>query len=117
MLRAGNVHSAHRLSDDWIRSCLATGRQECAGTFGPMPHSPSRTSMSTWRSGESSTPYGLPSNKVLQYEIAPLLIRPVERPPFSGINSNELPTIVSLTKCKLSGTDLLRRSGTFSLRP
>ena len=32
----------------------------------------------------------------------------------SGINSNELPTIVSLTKCKLSGTDLLRRSGTFS---
>ena len=37
--------------------------------------------MSTWRSGESSTQYGLPSNKVLQYEIAPLLIRPVGRPP------------------------------------
>ena len=82
MLRAGNVHSAHRWRDvPWIRSCLATGRRECDGTFGPMPHSPSRTSMSTWRSGESSTPIRLPSNKVLQYEIAPLLIRPVGRPP------------------------------------
>ena len=35
----------------WIRSCRVTGRQECDGTFVPMPHSPSRTSMSTWRSG------------------------------------------------------------------
>ena len=43
---------------NWIRSCPATGRQECAGTFVPTPHSPSRTSMSTWRSGESSTQYG-----------------------------------------------------------
>ena len=42
----------------WIRSCPATGRQECDGTFAPTPHSPSRTSMSTWRSGESSTQYG-----------------------------------------------------------
>ena len=47
----------------WIRSCPATGRQECAGTFGPMPHSPSRTSMSTWRSGESSTQYGCRATK------------------------------------------------------
>ncbi len=47
----------------WIRSCLATGRQECAGTFGPMPHSPSRTSTSTWRSGESSTQYGCRATK------------------------------------------------------
>ena len=47
----------------WIRSCLATGRQECAGTFGPMPHSPSRTSMSTWRSGGSSTQYGCRATK------------------------------------------------------
>ena len=39
----------------WIRSCPATGRQECAGTFVPMPHSPSRTSMSTSRSGTSFT--------------------------------------------------------------
>ena len=30
----------------WIRSCPATGRQECGGTFVPMPHSLSRTSMS-----------------------------------------------------------------------
>ena len=29
----------------WILSCPATGRQECDGTFVPMPHSPSRTSM------------------------------------------------------------------------
>ena len=47
----------------WIRSCPATGRQECDGTFGPMPHSPSRTSMSTWRSGESSTQYGCRATK------------------------------------------------------
>ena len=39
----------------WIRSCLATGRQECGGTFVPMPHSLSRTSMNTWRSGTSFT--------------------------------------------------------------
>ena len=39
----------------WIRSCPATGRQECGGTFVPMPHSPSRTSMSTSRSGTSFT--------------------------------------------------------------
>ena len=39
----------------WIRSCLATGRQECDGTFVPMPHSLSRTSMSTSRSGTSFT--------------------------------------------------------------
>ena len=39
----------------WIRSCPATGRQECGGTFVPMPHSLSRTSMSTSRSGTSFT--------------------------------------------------------------
>ena len=39
----------------WIRSCHAMGRQECDGTFVPMPHSPSRTSMSTSRSGTSFT--------------------------------------------------------------
>ena len=37
--------------------------------------------MSTWRSGESSTPYGCRATRCLQYEIAPLLIRPVGRPP------------------------------------
>ena len=64
----------------WNRSFRGTRRRECAGTFAPTPHSPSRTSMSTWRSGESSTPYGCRATK-LQYEIAPLLIRPVGRPP------------------------------------
>ena len=39
----------------WIRSCPATGRQECGGTFVPMPHSLSRTSMSTSRRGTSFT--------------------------------------------------------------
>ena len=57
MLRAGNVHSAHEWRH-WNRSFRGTRRRECGDTFGPMPHSPSRTSMSTWRSGESSTPYG-----------------------------------------------------------
>ena len=68
----------------WIRSCPATGRHECAGTFAQTPHSLSWTSVSTWRSGEERRVFyaiRLPSNKVLQCEIAPLLIRPVGRPP------------------------------------
>ena len=40
----------------WIRSCPATGRQECGDTFARTPHSPSRTSMGTWRRGTSFTP-------------------------------------------------------------
>ena len=82
MLRAGNVHSAHR----W-RECIGSdpvslwGEKSAPVTFGPMPHSPSRTSMSTWRSGRVFYAIRLPSNKVLQCEIAPLLIRPVGRPP------------------------------------
>ena len=59
----------------------ATGGRECAGTLGPMPPSPSRRSTSTWRSGASSTLSGSPANEVLQWEIAPLLRRPVGRPP------------------------------------
>ena len=47
----------------WNRSFRGTRRRECAGTFAPTPHSPSRTSMSTWRSGESSTPYGCRATK------------------------------------------------------
>ena len=71
-LRAGNVHSAHEwrqvlepiLSRYERRECAGTSpRRECAGTFAPTPHSPSRTSMSTWRSGESSTPYGCRATK------------------------------------------------------
>ena len=64
----------------WIRSCPATGRQECGDTFVPMPHSPSRTSMGTWRSGESSTQYGCRATKSCKGD-RPLLIRPVGRPP------------------------------------
>ena len=64
----------------WIRYCLATGRQECAGTFGPMPHA--KPDIYEYLE-ERRVIYAirLPSNKVLQYEIAPLLIRPVGRPP------------------------------------
>ena len=65
----------------WILSCPATGRQECGDTFARTPHSPSRTSMGTWRSGEFSTQYGCRATKSWQWEIAPLLIRPVGRPP------------------------------------
>ena len=56
-LRAGNVHSAHEWRQVLERSFRGTRRRECAGTFAPTPHSPNRTSMSTWRSGESSTQY------------------------------------------------------------
>ena len=62
MLRAGNVNIARTGGVMyWIRFCPAT--EECDGTFAPTPHSPSRTSMSTWRSGESSTPYGCRATK------------------------------------------------------
>ena len=65
----------------WIRSCPATGRQECDGTFARTPHSLSRTSMSTWRSGESSTQYGCRATKCCNTRSLHLLIRPVGRPP------------------------------------
>ena len=60
-LRAGNVHSAHRWHDvlDPILSRYGGVRRY----FAPTPHSLSRTSMSTWRSGESSTPYGCRATK------------------------------------------------------
>ena len=32
----------------WIRSCPATGRQECAGTFAQTPHSPSWRTTLSW---------------------------------------------------------------------
>ena len=56
MLRAGNVHSAHRWRDVLDPGPVPLrGDRECGGTFVPMPHSPSRTSMSTSRSGTSFT--------------------------------------------------------------
>ena len=62
-LRAGNVHSAH----EWrqvLEPILSRYEEKgVAGTFARTPHSPSRTSMSTWRSGESSTPYGCRATK------------------------------------------------------
>ena len=72
-LRAGNVHSAHRWRDVLdpipVPAMGATGVSTVLsrGT----PHSPSRTSMSIWRSGESSTQYGCRATRVQQYEIAP----------------------------------------------
>ena len=47
----------------WIRSCRGTPRRDCGGTFVPTPHSLSRTSMRTSRSGESSTQYGCRATK------------------------------------------------------
>ena len=63
----------------WSQSWPATSGRECAGTFGPMPPSPSRISILE----ERLVPYAirLPGNEVLQWEIAPLLRRPVGRPP------------------------------------
>ena len=81
MLRPGNVHSA----DNWrvvLDPILA--RYERTGVrryFKPMPPSPSQASMSTWRSGASSYAIRLTNNQVLEAEIAPLLRRPVGRPP------------------------------------
>ena len=51
MLRAGNVHSAHRWRDVLDPILSRYGAKECGGTFVPMPHSLSRTSMNTWRRG------------------------------------------------------------------
>ena len=72
MLRAGNVHSAHRWRDVLDRSCPATGRQECGGTFVPMPHSPSRRYLE-----ERHVLYAISPC----CNVAPLLRRPVRRPP------------------------------------
>ena len=53
MLRAGNVHSAHRWSAGAGSDPVALwGNRGCGDTFARTPHSPSRTSMSTWRSGD-----------------------------------------------------------------
>ena len=65
----------------WIRSCPATGRQECDGTFARTPHSPQPDIYEYMEERRVFYAIRLPSNKVLQYEIAPLLIRPVGRPP------------------------------------
>jgi Transposase DDE domain group 1 len=46
-----------------------------------MRPSRSRTYTSTWKRRASSTPFRLPANQVLQAQIAPLLTRPVGRPP------------------------------------
>ena len=75
-LRAGNVHSAHRWRMYWIRSCRLRGRYFRADAAFAKPdiyeYLEERRVFYAIR---------LPSNKVLQYEIAPLLIRPVGRPP------------------------------------
>ena len=65
----------------WNRSCRGTLRRDCDGTFAPTPHSLSRTIYEYLEERRVFYAIRLPSNKVLQYEIAPLLIRPVGRPP------------------------------------
>ena len=51
MLRAGNVHSAHRWRDV-LDPILSRYRRSCGDTFARTPRLPSRTSMGTWRSGD-----------------------------------------------------------------
>ena len=65
----------------WSPSWTATGGRECAGTSGPMPPSPSRRVYEYLEERRVLYAIRLPSNEVLQWEIAPLLRRPVGRPP------------------------------------
>ena len=81
MLRAGNVHSAHRWRDvlDPILSRYgATGVRRCFRADAAF----AKPDIYEYPE-EQHVFYAirLPSNKVLQWEIAPLLIRPVGRPP------------------------------------
>ena len=81
MLRAGNVHSAHRWRDvlDPILSRYgATGVRRYFRADAAFAKPDIYECMEERRVFYAIR---LPSNKVLQYEIAPLLIRPVGRPP------------------------------------
>ena len=81
MLRAGNVHSAHRWRDvlDPILSRYgATGVRRYFRADAAFAKPDIYEYMEERRVFYAIR---LPSNKVLQYEIAPLLIRPVGRPP------------------------------------
>ena len=81
MLRAGNVHSAHRWRDvlDPILSRYgATGVRRYFRADAAFAKPDIYEYMEERRVFYAMR---LPSNKVLQYEIAPLLIRPVGRPP------------------------------------
>ena len=81
MLRAGNVHSAHRWRDvlDPILSRYgATGVRRYFWADAAFAKPDIYEYMEERRVFYAIR---LPSNKVLQYEIAPLLIRPVGRPP------------------------------------
>ena len=81
MLRAGNVHSAHRWRDvlDPVLSRYgATGVRRYFRADAAFAKPDIYEYMEERRVFYAIR---LPSNKVLQYEIAPLLIRPVGRPP------------------------------------
>ena len=81
MLRAGNVHSAHRWRDvlDPILSRYgATGVRRYFRADAAFAKPDIYEYLEERRVFYAIR---LPSNKVLQYEIAPLLIRPVGRPP------------------------------------
>ena len=63
-LRAGN--HTHWLMY-WIRSCLATGRQECGGTFVPMP-TLAKPDIYEYLEARHVRAIRLPGNEVLQRE-------------------------------------------------
>ena len=85
----------------WIRSCPATGRRECDGTF--VDAAFAKPDIYEYLE-ERRVFYAirLPSNKVLQYEIAPLLIRPVGR----RAEASSDPIRRLLVSCRELGTAL-----------
>ena len=81
MLRAGNVHSAHRWRD--VRDPILS-RYGATGVRRYFRADAAFAKPDIYEYLEERRVFyaiRLPSNKVLQYEIAPLLIRPVGRPP------------------------------------
>ena len=80
-LRAGNVHSAHRWRRCWNRSCPVRAETGVRRYFRADAAFAKPDIYEYLEERRVFYAIRLPSNKVLQYEIAPLLIRPVGRPP------------------------------------
>ena len=81
MLRAGNVHSAHRWRDVLDPILSRYGETGLRRYFHADAAFAKPDIYECLEERRVSYAIRLPSNKVLQYEIAPLLIRPVGRPP------------------------------------
>ena len=81
MLRAGNVHSAHRWRDVLDPILSRYGSTGVRRYFRADAASAKPDIYEYLEERRVFYAIRLPSNKVLQYEIAPLLIRPVGRPP------------------------------------